>query len=63
MALTEIFKMNIYRISSNKHRASNKRRPLISTGSLGMYIEIRASPTIRAAPLNTALNRIVTIFY
>ena len=52
-----------YRISSNKPRASNKRHPLISTATLGIHIEISASPLISAAPLNTALIRIVTILY
>ena len=42
----------IYRISSNKCWASNKHCTLRS-----------ASPLISAAPLNTALIRIVTIFY
>ena len=32
----------IYRISSNKRRASNKRRPLISAAPLGIHIEISA---------------------
>ena len=32
-----------YRISSNKRRASNKFRPLISTAPLGIHIEISAS--------------------
>ena len=34
---------NDYRISSNKRRASNKRRPLISAAPLGIHIEISAS--------------------
>ena len=33
----------IYRISSNKRRASNKCRPLISAAPLGIHIEISAS--------------------
>ena len=32
-----------YRIFCNKRRASNKRRPLLSTAPLGIHIEIRAS--------------------
>ena len=32
-----------YRISSNKQRASDKRRPLISAALLGAHIEISAS--------------------
>ena len=36
-------KMYNYRISFNKHRASNKRRPLISAAVLGVHIEISAS--------------------
>ena len=51
------------RISSNKRRASNNRRPLISVASLGIHIEISAFLLIRAAPLNTVLIRIVIIFY
>ena len=47
----------IYRVSSDKHRASNKCRPLISTALLGDHIEINA------APLNAVLIRMVTIFY
>ena len=54
---------NKYRISSNKRRASNKRRSLISTMPLGIHIEISASPLINAAPLNTGLIRIATKFY
>ena len=52
----------IYRICSNKRRAS-KPRPLISATSMGIYIEISTSPLISAAPLNAGLIRIVTIFY
>ena len=37
--------------------------PQISAAPLGIHIEISASPLIRAAPLNTTLIRIVTIFY
>ena len=33
----------IYRISSNKRRASNKCRPLISAAPLGIHIETSAS--------------------
>ena len=33
----------IYCISSNKRRASNKCRPLISAAPLGIHIEISAS--------------------
>ena len=33
----------VYRISSNKRRASNIRRPLISVALLGIHIEIGAS--------------------
>ena len=36
------FKRNKYRISSNKRRASNKCRPLISAAPLGIHIEISA---------------------
>ena len=32
-----------YRISSNKRRVSNKRRPLISVAPLGIHIEISTS--------------------
>ena len=32
-----------YRISSNKRRALNNRRPLIGAAPLGMHIEINAS--------------------
>ena len=32
-----------YGISSNKHRASNNRRPLISAAPLGIHIEISTS--------------------
>ena len=32
-----------YRISSNKHRVSNKHRPLISAAPLSIHIEISAS--------------------
>ena len=32
-----------YRISSNKRRASNKRRPPINVGPLGIHIEISVS--------------------
>ena len=46
----------IYRISSNKRRVSNKRRPLISH-ILGIHIEISA------APLNTTLIRITELFW
>ena len=46
-----------YRISSNKRRASNKCRPLISAALLGIHIEISAPP------LNAALIRIDTKFY
>ena len=50
------FSINLaYRISSNKHRVSNKR--------VGVHIEIRVSPLISAAALNAALIRIVTILY
>ena len=52
-----------YRISSNKRRASNKRRPLINAVPFAIHIEISASPVITTAPLNTELIRIVTIFY
>ena len=37
------FSFFIYRVSSNKHRARNKRRPLVSAASLGIHIEISAS--------------------
>ena len=51
-----IFYINYtYRISSNKHRASNKRRPLIKAALLGIHIKISASLLISAALLNTAL--------
>ena len=52
-----------YRISSNKRRASKKRRPLISAVPFGIHIEISASPVKTTAILNTELIRIVTIFY
>ena len=52
-----------YRMFSNKRRASNKRRRLKNAAPLGIYIEISASPLIRAAPINAALIRIVTIFH
>ena len=52
-----------YRISSNKSLASNKYCPLISAAPWGIHIEISASPLISTTPLNTALIRIVTIFY
>ena len=42
----------VYRISSNKRRASNKHRPLISVTPLGIPIEIIAFPLMSAAPLN-----------
>ena len=51
-----------YRISSNKRRASNKRRPLISAEPLGIHTEISASPLISAATLNTVLIKLVAIF-
>ena len=37
--------------------------PRISVASLGIHIEISASPLISAVNLNAALTRIVTIFY
>ena len=46
-----------HRISSNKHQASNKHRPLISATPLGIHIEIST------APLNTAFIRRATTFY
>ena len=52
-----------YRISSNKRRALSKYRTLISATPLGIHIEISAFLLISATPLNTALIRIVTIFY
>ena len=52
-----------YRISSNKHLTSNKRRPLINASPLGIHIEISTSPLISATPLNVVLIRIVTIFH
>ena len=58
-----ILNSQYYRISSNKHQASNERRPLISAASLGIHIEISASPVISGTPLNAALIRIVTMFY
>ena len=54
------FADNIY---CNEQRASNKRRPLISAAPSGNHIETSASPLINAAPLNTALIRVVTMFY
>ena len=48
---------------SNKRRASNKLRPLISAATLSIHIEISASPLISAAPLNKVLIKRVTIFY
>ena len=53
----------LYRISSNKHRASNKRLSLISAASLGVHTEISPSLLISAASRGAALIRIVTIFY
>ena len=50
-------------MSFKKRRASNKRRPLISAAPLGIHIEISTFPLIRAAPLTTALIRIVTVFF
>ena len=38
-----ILSLGRYRISSNKRRASNNHRPLISAAPLGIYIEISAS--------------------
>ena len=52
-----------FRISSNKHLTSNKRRPLISVSPLGIHIEISTSPLITDTPLNVALIRKVTIYY
>ena len=52
-----------YCFSTNKRRALIKYRPLISAATLGIHIEISAIPLISASPLNTALIRIVTIFY
>ena len=37
------FRFIEYRISSNKHRASNKHRPLLSAASLGFHVEISTS--------------------
>ena len=37
--------------------------PLIRATPLDIHIQISASPLISAAPLNTALIKIVTIFY
>ena len=53
------------RISSNKGRASNKRRPLMNAEALGIHIKMSASSLISAAYLylNATLIRIVTIFY
>ena len=62
-ASLEIGKYIEYHISSNKRRASNQHRPLISAAPLGIHIEISASPLISAATLNAALIRIVAIFY
>ena len=63
-------KKHKYRISSNKRRASNKRRPLTSFAPLDIHIEISPPPPrppaprlISAAPLNTALIKIVTVLY
>ena len=52
----------IYGISSNKRRASNKRRPLVSAALMGIYIEISTSSLIIAASLSEGHIRIVTIF-
>ena len=52
-----------YHTSSNKHQASNKYCPLLSTAPLGIHIKISASPLKSTALLNVAFNRIVTIFY
>ena len=52
-----------YRVSSNKHRASNKRRPLIKAAPSVIHIEISVSPLISVALLNAVLIRIVTIFH
>ena len=58
------FSINLaYRISSNKHRVSNKRNPLTNAAPLGINIEISVSPLISAATLNAALIRIATILY
>ena len=37
------FRFIEYRISSNKHRASTKHRPLLSAVSLGIHVEISTS--------------------
>ena len=65
--ILRLFQICKYHISSNKRRASKKRRPLIKpTLTLGSHIEIiafplaSASPLISAAPLNTALIIIVS---
>ena len=50
---------------SNKYIAFPLIRagPQISAASLGILIEISASPLMSTATLNTAVIRIVTIFY
>ena len=58
-----LFYKNIYCISSNKCRVSNKRCPLIKAPPLAIHTEISTSPLIRPAPMNAALLRTVAIFY
>ena len=64
VAVLTYFTSNLdYRISSNKRRASNKRRTFGYPHWNKHLPLISASPLISVAPLNAALIRIVTIFY
>ena len=56
-------KLSEYHISSNKRRASNKRRTFGYTYWNKYLPLISTSPLISAAPVHTTLIRIVTIFY
>ena len=58
-----VFRKQKSMLWASKLRASNKHGTLINAIPLGIHIEISASPLISAAPLNTVLIRIVTIFY
>ena len=59
-----IYIIYIYRISSNKCWASNKRCALITSApSFGNHIEISPSPFISGASLNAVLIGIVTMFH
>ena len=59
----QICQNKTYRIFSNKRLALDKRHPLISATSLGIYIEISAFSLISAAPLNAMFIRIVILLY